>query len=40
MTAKQHYLTRSRYIAGQSTKLPLRNSNANAMTYGSVDVGE
>ncbi|XP_021928258.1 LOW QUALITY PROTEIN: serine/threonine-protein kinase dyf-5 [Zootermopsis nevadensis] len=39
MTAKQHYLTRSRYIAGQSTKLPLRNSNANAMTYGSVDVG-
>ncbi|KDR15056.1 hypothetical protein L798_11131, partial [Zootermopsis nevadensis] len=29
MTAKQHYLTRSRYIAGQSTKLPLRNSNAN-----------
>jgi hypothetical protein len=40
MSAKQHYLTRSRYIAGQSTKLPLRNSNVNTVTYGAVNVGE
>jgi hypothetical protein len=40
MSAKQHYLTSSRYIAGQSTKLPLRNSNVNTVTYGTVNVGE
>jgi len=40
MSAKQHYLTRSRYVAGQSTKLPLRNSNANTVTYGTVNGGE
>ena len=40
ITAKQHYLTRSRYIAGQSTKLPLRNSNANPVSYGTNIVGE
>jgi hypothetical protein len=40
MTAKQHYLTRSRYIAGQSTKLPLRNSNSNTVSYGTVNGGK
>jgi hypothetical protein len=40
MTAKQRYMTRSRYIAGQSTKLPFRNSNANAVSYGAVNLGE
>jgi len=40
MSAKQHYLTRSRYVAGQSTKLPLRNSNANTVTYGTMNGGE
>nr|CAD7257385.1 unnamed protein product [Timema shepardi] len=27
ISAKQHYLSQSRYIAGQSTKLPLQNAN-------------
>nr|CAD7437502.1 unnamed protein product [Timema bartmani] len=27
ISAKQHYLNQSRYIAGQSTKLPLQNAN-------------
>jgi hypothetical protein len=40
MTAKQRYLTRSRYIAGQSTKLPFHNSNMNAVSYGAVNLGE
>lgn len=39
MTAKQRYLTRSRYIAGQSTKLPFHNSNVNAVSYGAVNLG-
>lgn len=26
-SAKQHYLNQSRYVTGQTTKLPLQNSN-------------
>ncbi|XP_067009133.2 serine/threonine-protein kinase dyf-5 isoform X2 [Anabrus simplex] len=40
LTAKQHYLAQSRYIAGQTTKLPLQNANVAAygIPNGGIDM--